>query len=199
MIIYTALTCRTRGAIGSVCKRVHQQEHTHLWLKLIEQEIDNSLSVKNIDGYAFEVATLKYSKSDENLSKSNFIELIQMFNKKIPANVPVMWITHYNPKLSPSHKKYMQDRDVSLSADDRIESRTNTIRWLKIALKECPRSLVFDPTQLIETDSSEIYVMKENGLDTNHLPSGGSPISIKIHNGIITSAKKHFHDNITQT
>ena len=193
MRIYTALTCRTRNAIGAIGERVHKQEHTHLWLKFIEQEINDSLTVKNIDGYAFEVATLKYNKGDDNLSESEFIEFIQTLNKKIPTDMPVMWITHYNPILSPSHKKYMLDRNVCLSNDNRLKSRSNIIKWLKTALKNCKRSLVFDPTQLIETDSSEVYVMKGNGLDTNHLPSGGSQIAKCIVKGISVAAKKHFY------
>lgn len=191
--IYSILTCRTRGSFGNfICTRVCKQEYAHLWLSHVNEEIEHSLKLKDIHGYAIEISTLKYDRDSGNYNMKEFKEQIGKLNLKIPANIPVLWITHYNPKLSPEHKKYLLDRNVKISRDGKIQSRSNIITWLGDALRECPRSEVFDPTQIIQTDSSEIYVMKDNGLDTNHLPGGGVPVAREIQHSITEAAKQHL-------
>lgn len=170
-------TCRSRVSHNSV-NNVTLNQYAHLFLDRVECDIISSVEIDGISGYVIEICSLKYNNTQ--LTKSQFVTKIQQFNSMINSNIPVLWITHANVTISPAHVLRIENHDEIINADNRLINRVNIDNWLTEAVKNCPRSTVLKPSELLSEYNSEHVFQKRDhtrlGVDLAHYNHSASNI-----------------------
>lgn len=167
--IFCITTCRSRVSHKSV-NNITLNQHAQLYLDLVECDLQSSAEIDGISGYVIEICSLKHNNT--KLTKSQFISKIQQFNSMINIKLPVLWITHVNVELSPTHVSRIENHEAIINSDNRLINRVNIDCWLSEAVKECTRSTILKPGELLDQlNSEEVFQTRSHtamGVDLAH-------------------------------